>query len=56
MLELTKKYNPKAAFIFTSTNKVYGDNPNKINFTESKTRWLPKHKIKLDLELTKKCL
>ena len=22
-----------------STNKVYGDNPNKLNFTEKKTRW-----------------
>ena len=54
MLELTKKYNPKAAFIFTSTNKVYGDNPNKINFTESKTRWLPKHKIKFRFGIDEK--
>jgi len=28
MLELTRLYLPKATFIFTSTNKVYGDRPN----------------------------
>lgn len=39
MLELTRKYSPEAKFIFTSTNKVYGDNPNKIKFIEKKTRW-----------------
>ena len=26
-------------FIFTSTNKVYGDNPNNFNFVENKYRW-----------------
>ena len=30
LLELTKKYCPEAPFIFMSTNKVYGDNPNKL--------------------------
>lgn len=30
LLELTRKYSPKASFIFTSTNKVYGDAPNRI--------------------------
>ena len=31
MLSLTKKYLPKkTAFIYMSTNKVYGDNPNKL--------------------------
>jgi CDP-paratose 2-epimerase len=39
LLELTKKYCPKAVFIFTSTNKVYGDNPNKLKFVEKKERW-----------------
>jgi CDP-paratose 2-epimerase len=39
MLELTRLYCPDAKFIFTSTNKVYGDNPNKIKFIEKKTRW-----------------
>ena len=28
MLEATRKFAPEACFIFTSTNKVYGDNPN----------------------------
>ena len=28
LLELTRLYCPKATFIFTSTNKVYGDRPN----------------------------
>ncbi len=39
LLELTKLYAPKAPFIFMSTNKVYGDNPNKLPLLEKKTRW-----------------
>ena len=39
MLELTKIYCPNSPFIFMSTNKVYGDNPNKLKFTEKKLRW-----------------
>jgi CDP-paratose 2-epimerase len=39
MLELTRIYSPAAKFIFTSTNKVYGDNPNKLKFIEYKSRW-----------------
>ena len=39
LLELTKKYCPEAPFIFVSTNKVYGDNPNKLKIYEKKTRW-----------------
>ena len=39
MLELTRLYSPRAKFIFTSTNKVYGDNPNKLKFIEKKSRW-----------------
>ena len=39
MLELTKKYCPKVPFIFMSTNKVYGDNPNFLPLVEKKTRW-----------------
>lgn len=33
LLELTRKYCPKATFIFTSTNKVYGDRPNFSYYT-----------------------
>ena len=39
LLELTKKYCFKVPFIFMSTNKVYGDNPNKLSLIEKKKRW-----------------
>jgi CDP-paratose 2-epimerase len=47
MLEAYRKYASKAVFIFTSTNKVYGDNPNLLPLVEKKTRYeLPKgHKF-----------
>jgi CDP-paratose 2-epimerase len=39
LLELTKIYCPNAPFIFMSTNKVYGDNPNRLNLIEKSKRW-----------------
>lgn len=43
LLENFRKYCPEAVFIFTSTNKVYGDSPNKLPFIERATRYeLPK--------------
>jgi CDP-paratose 2-epimerase len=39
LLNLTKKYSYNTPFIFMSTNKVYGDNPNKLKIIEKKTRW-----------------
>ena len=39
LLELTKKYCYDTPFIFMSTNKVYGDNPNKLPLIEKKKRW-----------------
>jgi CDP-paratose 2-epimerase len=39
LLELTRIYCPNAPFIFMSTNKVYGDNPNYLPLKERKTRW-----------------
>ena len=39
MLELTRSYAPKAVFILTSTNKVYGDRPNDLPLVEMETRW-----------------
>jgi len=39
LLTLTRKYCPEAVFIFTSTNKVYGDNPNNFKFYEKSSRW-----------------
>jgi CDP-paratose 2-epimerase len=39
MLELTRLYCKNAVFIFTSTNKVYGDNPNYLPLVELEDRW-----------------
>lgn len=39
LLELTRLHCPEAPFIFTSTNKVYGDRPNTLPFVEEDTRW-----------------
>lgn len=39
LLELTRLYSPEAVFIFTSTNKVYGDLPNELPLMELSTRW-----------------
>jgi CDP-paratose 2-epimerase len=39
LLEMTRKYCPDAVFIFTSTNKVYGDLPNRLPLIELGTRW-----------------
>lgn len=39
LLENTRRYTPKACFIFTSTNKVYGDTPNRLPLVERETRW-----------------
>ena len=39
LLECTRKYAPRAVFIFTSTNKVYGDRPNLLPLVEQELRW-----------------
>ena len=39
LLELTRLYCPEAVFIFTSTNKVYGDTPNFLPLVELEKRW-----------------
>jgi len=39
LLEATRVHCPNAVFIFTSTNKVYGDRPNTLPLIESETRW-----------------
>ncbi len=39
MLETTRRRAPNASFIFTSTNKVYGDVPNELPLVEQDTRW-----------------
>lgn len=39
LLEATRNYSPDAIFIYTSTNKVYGDTPNYLPLIEKDTRW-----------------
>lgn len=39
MLEATRKFASDAVFIFTSTNKVYGDTPNYLPLIERESRW-----------------
>jgi CDP-paratose 2-epimerase len=39
VLEATRQLAPEAVFIFTSTNKVYGDTPNRLPLEEQATRW-----------------
>lgn len=39
LLEATRQFCPNAVFIFTSTNKVYGDTPNFLPLEEQETRW-----------------
>jgi CDP-paratose 2-epimerase len=39
LLEATRRSAPDAVFVFMSTNKVYGDAPNRIALKELPTRW-----------------
>lgn len=39
LLQQTRTHCPEAAFIFTSTNKVYGDTPNRLPLVEYDTRF-----------------
>lgn len=39
MLEMYRQYSPEGVFIFTSTNKVYGDAPNHLPLIEKETRF-----------------
>lgn len=39
LLEATRNRSPEAVFIFTSTNKVYGDTPNRLPLVELDQRW-----------------
>jgi CDP-paratose 2-epimerase len=39
VLEATRNHAPGAVFLFTSTNKVYGDAPNELPLVELDTRW-----------------
>jgi CDP-paratose 2-epimerase len=39
LLEATREVCPEAPFVFTSTNKVYGDTPNRLPLRELPLRW-----------------
>jgi CDP-paratose 2-epimerase len=39
LLEAARQHCPEAPFVFTSTNKVYGDTPNRLPLREIETRW-----------------
>jgi CDP-paratose 2-epimerase len=39
LLEATRRHCPEATFVFVSTNKVYGDTPNRLPFVEQPTRF-----------------
>ncbi len=39
LLEATRLHAPDAAFVFLSTNKVYGDSPNELPLVELETRY-----------------
>lgn len=47
LLEAARRFCPDAVFIFTSTNKVYGDTPNQMPMLEMESRWEldPAHKF-----------
>src|SRR4029077_10451898 len=39
LLEAARQFCPETPFIFTSTNKVYGDTPNRLPLRELEKRW-----------------
>ncbi len=39
LLEATRRYSTQTPFVHLSTNKVYGDEPNRLNLIERESRW-----------------
>jgi len=39
LLEAARRFAPESPFVHMSTNKVYGDAPNRLNLVETETRW-----------------
>jgi CDP-paratose 2-epimerase len=39
LLEACRRHRPETAFVHMSTNKVYGDGPNRVPLVEQKKRW-----------------
>ncbi len=49
LLEAARQHCPDASFVFTSTNKVYGDRPNRLPLVELDKRWeLPEGHVWFD--------
>ncbi|PIN91503.1 NAD-dependent epimerase [Candidatus Pacearchaeota archaeon CG10_big_fil_rev_8_21_14_0_10_32_14] len=51
-LENFRRYSPNGVFIFTSTNKVYGDTPNRLPLIEEEKRWEidPSHRYRKGID------
>lgn len=39
LLEAARQWSPESPFVFLSTNKVYGDSPNRVELAELEMRW-----------------
>lgn len=52
VLEATRAHAPDAVFLFTSTNKVYGDTPNRLPLIEMPKRWEidPRHPFYIGID------
>jgi len=52
LLECYRKFSPDAVFIYTSTNKVYGDRPNELPLVELEKRWeiVPGHRFQQGID------
>lgn len=51
VLECTRKKSPKAIIVYCSTNKVYGENVDKIPLKELKTRYAYKDRVGVNEEI-----
>lgn len=52
VLECTRQISPKAAFVYCSTNKIYGENVDTITLEEKETRYVYKSKKGVSEELS----
>lgn len=54
LLEAARRHCPDAVFIFTSTNKAYGDTPNRLPLVELEKRWkiAPRHPFEPGIDET----
>jgi len=51
VLECLRQVSPKAAFVYTSTNKVYGENVDQIPLVEKETRYAYKDRVGVSEDL-----